>query len=344
MRPLRKDDSDDSDSITDGEEFVLEVPTDEDYVTRDLEKDTFSGAIVAAVHFANALRSHEKEDVNFYLKNLVAFLLHFGVMASQFFLVVVLAVYMIQPLQRKFHEEDIAAKTVLLQNSIDLNRNLSQSSDPLEQEALQICTGQVSVAWLAKVINFFWLVKMTMEVSDSFWMCFSFVKLPWPQKGQQEITVKDEKDGTVYITHTTRGLWVYFLFLVNGPRLVASVVLGYIGMQFLFFAKTPAMLIMKSLSLAFVVTLDELIFGGLASSVFKKEVGKMKVSYKKQRDHKPEKWNQWGSTVTKCVIIFAILHIYVDVIHANMEHFRRTCSHYKDTFLTQPFSLEDWQF
>merc|ERR1712048_1042033 len=77
--------------------------------------------------------------------------------------------------------------------------------------------------------------------------------------------VHETSDGAVTITHLSLAVKVGLTLFVCVPQSICAYLLYWTGAKFLFFTDRMDILIMKAISLSFILQLDELLFATFAS-------------------------------------------------------------------------------
>lgn len=262
----------------------------------------------------------------------VALSMHVLSVTMQFLLFLWLHFGSISESKKAYADADV--KVSLFTNATSTNTSLAVT-DPI----MQHCCKDKAMAYAHLVMTFVWLLKMLGEIWASLRHAYVQMIMPNAHNKHDELLKYEhpeklsmrQYEGAVTIVGVTPVTKAVLLLGVCLPKCVMAFLITYLGMEFLEFqAISFADLIMKSLALAFIATIDELIFGSLGPAKFKKEM--KKAAFEFHESHYPHAWNIWGSTLCKAVIVVAACIIYCWVIHADISNLRAECGNYKDKF------------
>lgn len=134
--------------------------------------------------------------------------------------------------------------------------------DMTEMEKEEICGLALSQAVFVRVILFLWITNNVGELRNNYTKLKSVTDLPvLPEDLDMRLMVKDGSEGddggrVVCLNQGTKMMLVVFIFV---PKFIISVALSFLGCMWLMSAENIGDLILNSLALAFVVSVDELI-------------------------------------------------------------------------------------
>merc|ERR1712216_34241 len=168
-----------------------------------------------------------------------------------------------------------------LEMVLETQRALNVSS-PIESRTLEQCQSDLTVRHAQFIVILLWGVKSLPECVASLLVFRTLWMLPSSHEsdGDHEAgSLLSRKDGKFLVTHMQPALRVFLTLAVNLPRLVIGYLTWFIGAMFLMYASTLEALVMKSLSLSFVVTIDDIMFSELASREMRTIVMNATISY-----------------------------------------------------------------
>merc|ERR1740138_1587260 len=129
-----------------------------------------------------------------------------------------------------------------------------------------------------------------------------------PSHDKHTSTKEDAKKGVVI--HELNGLTKACLIGgIYAPKLVIAVIYAWVGTKYLVYAMTMGELILKSVSIAFIVSLDENIFAALASERLLEKTNTCHLSSKVWSHAAARRsWMAGGSTLVKLTIVTALVY------------------------------------
>jgi len=139
----------------------------------------------------------------------------------------------------------------------------------------------------------------------------------------------EEQDNIQMVVRVSPCLRCAILFIVVFWKLTLACWVAWVGAKFLTLSPSTACLVIKSLSLQFVVQIDELLFKSFASLRRQDEVARSQLIYQK-----PEMqwWSIWGSSLFRFVLAVAATVLTLDVAFGEITSFRLHCYEYFTRF------------
>merc|ERR1711874_807725 len=99
-----------------------------------------------------------------------------------------------------------------------------------------------------------------------------------------------------------------------------------------------ANVILKAVSMQFIVTLDEVLYKAFIPSSFGKKIKGAKVVHQGTR---PQLWQQWGSSTTYMCIAIILMVLIRSCLFSNLQHYRDACREYYTIFPEERDMLMD---
>merc|ERR1711972_800598 len=138
--------------------------------------------------------------------------------------------------------------------------------------------------------------------------------------------VQESPDGAVTITHLSLAVKVGLTLFVCVPQSICAYLLYWTGAKFLFFTNRMDILIMKAISLSFILQLDELLFATFAS--VSTQLRLEKASYEITRSLPNRDWHIWGQPLVKYLVTSGLTLTIVYIVFGDITQFRRACQRY----------------
>jgi len=312
------------------------------HVNIPLASTCYDGTTVALVSFM---------DVNFVkvhgygatlLQCLLALCLHIFSIALQLVLVTLLLVTTVSAKEHPFRNVD--GMILVLHSRLDVDPRVPlDPNDPLHADTLEDCSVKVPIRNYHLVILFTWVTKMSGEFIDALQRAWIVSNMPLAKDGKllqldEEFT---DEGGKAAITNVSRMIKVVFALFISLPQFLACAFLTFTGAKFLFYTEDMGTLIMKSIGLSFIVSLDEMMFGAFASLRFQLLV---KNTTYRHRTGKPNwHWAMWGTSLAKIVGVSCFASWIYWYAFGKVTELRRLCLLYGETFQEDsPFSQGVW--
>jgi hypothetical protein len=241
-----------------------------------------------------------------------------------------------EPAQLEPKEELLAA---VLNAQVPLNI----TGSTLAKDTLTLCIRDKTLPGSHLLMIFIWLTKMSMEFDD----CFKRFKGCWRAPLQDDVIVSiDPETDKHTIVSMSSMLRVLCILLLCIPQFFIACVTSFVGVKFLTFALDMGSLIMKALSLGFIVTIDEVIYTVFAPKVFKKLLKDTKLWEDRNiwyadclsGENLGESLKGWlGTLLWGAGILFFTFFLYEGPFHELMS-FKKQCHEY---FLRYPEHTPD---
>jgi len=297
------------------------APEEEDIVFK-LQEDAFDGAVLVL----NQMADENYVSVKGYgaaVRNLIQGLLMYAfAYFSQALLIFMLLIYSDQRIQDPF-EHGLGTMTKDLRSALDNGKQLDSTG-----HTMTMCMNDHSVPWSQSAVSFLWMCKTMPAVMEALWQIFLFRIMRNIQPG--ESIIEDVDSEKIAISKSSPCLKVLLTLLVGVPRLVIAVFLMATGMEYLMFCGSVGMLVMKALSLGFIIEIPKIVFKGLASKQFAALTSQCTFHARGVRN---VAWDTWASMATKCVVILVVTLWYCRIYCGPLQAWRETCLAYKYEFV-----------
>ena len=140
-----------------------------------------------------------------------------------------------------------------------------------------------------------------------------------------------KEDGKTVVA-LSPGARTALLVLGPGIRCFVAITLLFAGCKVLLFRGTMMLVVLCSMSLLFVVNLDDLMMNALSGAASKKELGDLKFVYTKTNTRLHSYWIGGASGLTHMVSCIAFAAFYVYVMETEVMNFRNGCWAYRNQF------------
>merc|ERR1719253_703020 len=140
-----------------------------------------------------------------------------------------------------------------------------------------------------------------------------------------------KEDGKT-VASLSRGARAALLILGPAMRCFVAVLLLFAGCKVLLFRSTMMLVVLCSMSLLFVVNLDDLMMNALSGAATKKELESLKFVYTKTNTRLHSYWIGGLSGLTHMVSCIAFAAFYVYVMETEVMNFRNGCWAYRNQF------------
>lgn len=186
---------------------------------------------------------------------------------------------------------------------------------------------QVRYGWIYFVMIFIWASSMLVELKEVMKDLSIFWGMPRTKQGGRMFA--DDGNTVVSLTPGTR-----FILLAMGPgvRFVVAVLLIISGAKVLLYRQTMMLVVLCSMSLGFVVGLDDLLFGALSGEKTKGELKGLTFTYTKRVGRLNTYWTGGlnGLVYVALCLLFAFLYVYA--YETVVMSFRNQCWAYQQAF------------
>lgn len=289
-----------------------------------LKANTYDAVLLAQTKLNDPATVKEKGAGNLWVSFIIAVIMHVLSMVLQVLLIFMLMQFTIERSEDKFEAVDLVQNRLKLVQAVANNTPLNNVT---HATTLKLCAGDHNVPYSQSVMTWLWGMKLLPLISASVWNLVVYERLPRPRPGQSLISHDKDKSN---ITHQVVSIKVLATILVEIPRILVAIYLYCMGAEFLMYAPSLGVLIMKSVGLAFISTIPTMLAQGIFSEAFQKELGKAQLSFHSVPN---VHWNLWGSSLTKMGIVLGVTLFYCRVICGDLQHFREACDTYEYKFL-----------
>jgi hypothetical protein len=287
-----------------------------------LKVDTYNGVTACAP------LSNERSDRPLFL---TAVLLHILNMFVQLSLTAMLYVYTVERREDPYEGKDSQLADIV-RAALALERPLNNSI-PEEREALTVCKMTHIVTLSIIIITLTWWLRMLGEIIESLWTMLVIIFMPSHSKPS---TTKEHHTHKKHqVIHNLNDMTkVGLIGCIYTPKLVIAVIYAWVGTKYLVYAMTMGELILKSVSIAFIVSLDENIFAALASERLVEKTNTCHLSSKVWSHAAARRsWMAGGSTLVKLTLVTALVFCVTNESFGQLVDLREQCHMYKDKFV-----------
>lgn len=288
-----------------------------------LKVNTYDALVLAVTKLDDAATVITKGKAQLWISFIIAFVLHAVAVFLQVLLIFMLLQFTIARREDKL-QVDLVDYTHLLTNALAKGEALNNVT---HGHVLGLCAADHNVPYTQSVMIMLWGIKLLPSISSVLWILLVLWRLPLPSANHSVLEIEEGRDS---ITHLSAGLKLFTVLLVGLPRFTVTIYLYWMGAKFLMYAPSLGVLIMKSVGLAFIVTVPDLLASGILSEAFHKELGRSHFKFPSAPN---DKWNLWGASVTKVVIVLSATIFYCRVLCADLQYFREACTTYEYHFL-----------
>jgi hypothetical protein len=227
--------------------------------------------------------------------------------------------------------EDQRKSTLLIHEAIANNTPLNNVT---HGHIISMCEHDHNVPYTQSVMTWIWGMKLLPAVSQALWVLVFVMMMPRAQPDDHWV---EKKEKTLDIVRMGTSAKIFVVLFVDGPRVLVTIYLYWMGANFLMYAKSLGTLIMKSIGLAFISQLPDVIFQGAFSEATQKEMSNVKLTYEERaEDDKStclESWNLFGSTTVKVFGVLIISLYYCRILCGDLQALREACILYKYKFV-----------
>lgn len=204
---------------------------------------------------------------------------------------------------------------------------LNASHSDFEADTLMLCRSKTSLPYAHLIVIFLWMCKMSREFVDALMRLLLVINMRAPRDGEDLVK---EEDGKVTITHATMHGKLICLIFVVFPQFLVAAWLTWVGAGYLYFANEMSVIIMKAISLAFITTLDELLFVALMPIGFKSYM--KNVKYRRAVAIDNWYWDMLFQGLFKLAIISFMTWFVWAIFFGEVSAFRVICEKYDAIF------------
>lgn len=321
-------------STMDSEDGVVEkkkaphlfIPGDVRY---DLNANAYDGVILAITCFMDPgyVRNH---GVGATLLQVVMTVVLLGLsVIIEFMLIFMLLITNAQMIEDEFRH-NIVNETIALEKAVSAVPPVQLANGALGTEHCTSGKALQTLPFAHHLIIFLWGSKMMSEFVDVAWRFALVCNMPVASAENDFELLNENDNGDVVITHQTHCSKLCMLFCDIFPQALIATFLYWTGAKFLFFAQNMGVLIMKCISLYFIVSIDELLFSAFAGLRLKMRMKRSHVMYRVERP--PWNWSMWGASLTKITVVIVLVILVQEVVFRDVTSLRRLCLRYFAAF------------
>eukprot|EP00929_Paragymnodinium_shiwhaense_P022333 TRINITY_DN14298_c0_g1_i2.p1 TRINITY_DN14298_c0_g1~~TRINITY_DN14298_c0_g1_i2.p1 ORF type:complete len:479 (+),score=84.79 TRINITY_DN14298_c0_g1_i2:104-1540(+) len=170
-----------------------------------------------------------------------------------------------------------------------------------QEQAMQFCELMKTLPWSHTAVIFLWFTRMIQEWMDALRRFYYVMSLDWANSSEDEELIWINKatgsgNDKYLIYRTTLTIQIIFCIFVSLPQFVVAFFLSWAGAKYLFFTHDMGTLVMKAISLSFIIQVDELMFLSFGSLRFKEQVKNTGYIVDASGN---EHWDLWGMSAVK---------------------------------------------
>lgn len=255
-------------------------------------------------------------------------LLHILNFMVQFGLTFALLEFSVQRQEDKFQRHNLLSKASLVEAAASSGVKLESTA--LNKEVLGVCRAEHHVPYFQSLVIFLWCVKLLPPVIQSVRFTLASIRMP-SREGVKSMVLVDGSKFFVF----SMPVWVkvFIFFCANLPRLLLQVFLFWMGAEYLMYATSLNVLITKAVGLAFIRSMSELLFTGLASQQNQERMKEVHLVFETNAaSATKEWWEAWGAMLVKFLFCLVLALWFCRIHHGELQGFRDACFHYKQVF------------
>lgn len=322
-------------------EGYLDPPMEEPNTKLPFTVDAPGGFMFALLRFWDEGLVEENGYLPLLAITSATFWLHVVSLAFQLYLSAIMFIFVIERREDPFENvAGLAEREELLVKAIATNTPLNGTT-VRESTTLQLCWNDHSVAWSQSLILFLWLCKVSVDIKDAIWV--TYVSCVMPSTTNNDVISEASRDSEdTEVVRLTPCLRFVIFFFINMPRLILACIIAVVGAKFLEFATSIGVLIMKSIGLAFLIQVNQILFNALAPQRFIQL--QKKASFHYHTNPEAMNWMLFGSLVTAFKAVgLALLAVFVSrFLFRDVAHFRQLCNEYEAQFRQIPIYQVNW--
>lgn len=292
----------------------------------DLEQTTYDAIAVVVICSQDSTYCERHGHIVARMWVLTAILLHIFIILLQLTIVVFLLVTTVHTSSEPW-KAGVREKAQMILEAVAKQERLAVDQQPMasceEMDVLQ--RGHL-------VIQFIWSARMLQEFVEAMWRAFYInnLRVQRSTSAHSERMLQEDAQGTILLTHTGPCTAWTLLVISSAPQMLCACLLWWTGAKFLFFAHSMGTLVMKSISIAFITTLDEMLFKSFASQGFKDVVKNTKYLFSTVKPNRH--FYMWGVGVIKFLTAFGLAGFIYWGVFGHVTEFRTACWAYWNIF------------
>jgi hypothetical protein len=327
----------------------------------DLHVDTYSWLLLTLVKFWSRRRDEDHRDEDDMDSLALAEVTHLGLIHATFVWAgsIILAICVIVFFQVANMTLSVAISDDFFKEKYHLT--LGAAAQALSSAAasgvahspadvLQACSTQAAwsnMIWIYYVTLTFWLMTMVTEIKESAWLAIHIMgvenKKPYTDdgrpNGQPLIEEDDDYKGSIQrLQSWQKG---FLLFIVPTFRVIISLVLTYVGAEYLIMSTEVKEMVLKTVALQFVIKMDNVAADGLLTLGNIEELHKVKMLTKYGHPHRDSPWDRGIGGVVYLVVVGVMFMWMTKFAYGDLFHFRYACGEYHQRFKI-PDVMDPW--
>lgn len=223
------------------------------------------------------------------------------------------------------YRDDIEGKTKIILDAVASHTYL-----PIDGPGMTLCQEMDTLQGAHLLIQFIWSARMLQEFGDVMRRLVHVYGMEGQSESAEGGMLEEDDDGHILIVHNNACVTWMCMLISPIPQVLCAAFLWWTGAKFLFFAHTMGVLIMKAISIAFITSLDEMMFKSFAPKGFKEVVHKTRYLYSRPKPN--YHWHMWGITVAKVAFTLTLSSFIYWGVYGNVTAFRSACWKYWSVF------------
>mmetsp|Transcript_51940 Transcript_51940/g.120706 ORF Transcript_51940/g.120706 Transcript_51940/m.120706 type:complete len:377 (+) Transcript_51940:57-1187(+) len=286
-----------------------------------LDMTTYDSIILAVVLVCDRHYLHTQGMKNAVMQLSCMLLLHTFVVASQFLLIY--WTFLDTTMEDPF--DDPEKKLELVLNATEKGLSLTNMTDwSFAHTTLEQCRRDTAKPACHLLVNMIWVIRMVQELSEAVWR---FICLSRLQRVQQKGRLVDWVEGEL---HSLPFLLKHVLVMtVCVPQILIALALAWTGVKMLEEATSMTDIVLRALTLQYIIGIDELVFSAFSAVRYKHLMGSVK--YVIVSGNPSTSWQVYGVNTIKILGVSACL-VCIWAAFKHSHQLRVACHNYLDLF------------
>jgi hypothetical protein len=302
-----------------------------------LQKSTYDAAVLALC-FVEDTSITNTSEVYFQLG--FAWFLHFAVVSIEFMLVYLIFGTVVEEAENPF-ERDLTKHIHQVRHATHTGVTLDRHGD-----IMQLCRKDHTLASAHTMVVLIWSARMLREMRSAIEMIQVILNVPTgPESIDEKIDIDEETGDLIKeeynIVRLTLCLKSLLIIFIGMSRALVTAFLAFTSAKYLILEGNMANVILKAVSMQFIVTLDTLFFSAFIPTTFVKKVQASVIKYMGER---PSLSKQWMASVGYVVVTVGLVLFLIRYVFGDIYHFRVACREYFMRFPDErEMSMDMWQ-
>jgi hypothetical protein len=183
-----------------------------------------------------------------------------------------------------------------------------------------------------------WIVFVVGEMKMAFWATVHYCGAKVHTRGVQLKVHQEHPEDVkeIFVVTLSRGMKVLLILIDPLTRFIIAVGLCYAGSKFLILQTHSTTIVLKVLTMRFVVQVDEYLLNTIVTRSSTKELKKARLM---TRFGRPQRTNWWENGLGQAFWLFCsltIMYLIIAVAFHKLDDFRNNCRIYRDAFPKGP--------